>query len=153
MNSAARLRDDLWVSRTTSPFIAVATAIATVRLWRPRPGRAHHRRAPAVLALGTALSTIRLVAAPKGLTVAIGPWGWPSWTIQRAHIAEARAEPRGPAGFGGWGLRWRPGSVALMLRSGPALVLTDVDGRELVFSTDDPEGAVRALNQPANSRT
>jgi hypothetical protein len=34
-----------------------------------------------------------------------------------------------------------------MLRSGPALVLTDHDGRELVISTDDADGAADILNQ------
>lgn len=148
MNSAARLRDHLWVSRTTSPVIAVVTVIAVVQLWHPRSSRTRQTRAAAVLALGAALSTIRLVAAPTDLTVGIGPWGWPSWTIPTCQIAGARAETRGPAGVGGWGLRWRPGSLALMLRRGLALVLTDVDGRELIFSTDDPNGAIAALKQP-----
>lgn len=104
-------------------------------------------RTAVTLALGTALSTVRLVAVPTGLTVGVGPWGWPTWTIPTSRIAEARAEDRAPAGVGGWGLRWTPGRLALMLRSGPALVLTDHDGRELVISTDDADGAADILNQ------
>jgi hypothetical protein len=69
--------------------------------------------------------------------------------VPRSDISDAAAEPDlRPLQWGGWGYRFlgRRGA-AIVLRRGPALVVTRASGRRLAITVDDPEGAVRALDR------
>jgi hypothetical protein len=81
-----------------------------------------------------------------GLAVGLGPLGLPRLRVPLAEIAEARVEDVVPLGYGGWGLRFVPGVVAVVLRAGPAVVVTRRSGRTLVVTVDDAETAVGLLN-------
>lgn len=145
MSSVARIRPDLWVSRTTSPALAALVGLGVAHSLLT--GRARSSPSRLVFAAGTvvALSTIRLVVSPAGVSVGLGPWGYPCYRIPRQRIESVRASEAGVLQFFGLGLRWRPGKVGLVLRSGPALTVRTASGREIVVSTDDPAGAVSAF--------
>jgi MFS family permease len=81
-----------------------------------------------------------------GLAVGMGPIGFPRLRVPLAEVAEAHVEDVMPLGYGGWGLRFLPGTVAVVLRSGPAIVVTRRSGRTLVVTVDDAETAVGLLN-------
>lgn len=81
-----------------------------------------------------------------GLTVGLGPIGVPRLRVPLARIAEAHVEDIVPLGYGGWGLRMHPGTLAIVLRSGPGIVVTRRSGRTLVVTVDDAETAVGLLN-------
>jgi hypothetical protein len=81
-----------------------------------------------------------------GLAVGLGPLGLPRLRVPLAEIAEARVEDVVPLGYGGWGLRFVPGVVAVVLRTGPAVVVTRRSGRTLVVTVDDAETAAGLLN-------
>lgn len=145
MNRAARIQPDLWVSRTTSPTIAAVGVLAIGHsLLTGRTGSSRSR-----FVLGTAavvaLSTIRLVVSPAGVNVGLGPWGYPSYRIPRQRIESVRASDTGVMEFFGLGLRWKPGKIGLVLRSGSALAVLTQSGREIIISTEDPSGAVCAF--------
>ncbi|GAA4543229.1 DUF1648 domain-containing protein [Pseudonocardia xishanensis] len=81
-----------------------------------------------------------------GLTVGWGPFGLPLVRVPLADVAEAHVEDVVPLGYGGWGLRLQPGTVAVVLRAGPGLVVTRRSGRTLVVTVDGAETGAGLLN-------
>jgi hypothetical protein len=61
-------------------------------------------------------------------------------------IRRAEAAHLTPGEWGGWGYRIMPGRSALVLRSGPGLVVTSVDGTQFAISLADAESPARLLN-------
>lgn len=82
----------------------------------------------------------------RGLTVTFTALGWPRIRIALDKIESAVAEDVSPAQFGGWGYRIVPGASGVVLRSGPALIVTRTSGRRFVVTVDDAETAARVLN-------
>lgn len=62
-------------------------------------------------------------------------------SIRRADVADLKASE-----WGGWGYRIMPGRSALILRSGPGLVVTTTDDRQFALTLADPEVPARLLN-------
>lgn len=96
--------------------------------------------------LVAAASTARVTVDRRGLRVGLGPFGWPRIVVPSAEIVSATAADVSPAEFGGWGYRIAPGASAVILRSGPALVVTRRSGRRLAVTVDDPVTAAGLLN-------
>jgi hypothetical protein len=101
-----------------------------------------------VLALvSVVFSSVGLAVGPRGVTVRLGPVGWPAARIARERITDARAVTLPATKVGGWGLHyspWRGGR--LIVRSGPALRLQLAGGGTLTISAEDPAAAVRVLD-------
>ncbi|WP_186290528.1 DUF1648 domain-containing protein [Gordonia zhaorongruii] len=73
-----------------------------------------------------------------GLTVrAIA--GLPRWRIPVEEITDVQViHVRAIGDFGGYGVRWRPGKIGVILKSGPSLAVTRRSGRTFVVTLDDP---------------
>lgn len=91
----------------------------------------------------------------RGLTIGLGVLGWPRLRIPLSDVAEATAATISAAQFGGWGYRLVPGGTGVILRSGPALIVTRTSGRRFTVTVDDPDTAAAVLTglagQPARS--
>ena len=102
-----------------------------------------------VLVAGTLVSLssrATVTADRRGMTVTFSVLGWPRMRVGLDQIESAVAENVSPAQFGGWGYRIIPGASGVVLRSGPALILTRTSGRRFVVTVDDAETAARVLN-------
>nr|WP_272928726.1 DUF1648 domain-containing protein [Leucobacter luti] len=76
--------------------------------------------------------------------------GWPRVRVPAADVAEvAVAEVQPFSEFGGWGLRLVPGTTALVMRAGEALVVTRRSGRTFVATVDDADTAAALLRAAA----
>ncbi|ONH31563.1 hypothetical protein BL254_22905 [Protofrankia sp. BMG5.30] len=51
-----------------------------------------------------------------------------------------------PSEWGCWGYRIMPGRSALVLRAGPGMVVTNIDGKQFAITLDDPETPAALLN-------
>jgi hypothetical protein len=100
-----------------------------------------------------AFSSARVNIDERGVRTALGPLRWPVRTIKLDRVASARPEVRSAWEVGGWGYRARPGTTAIMLRSGECLVLHLVSGREFVISVDHAERGAELLNALLTERS
>ncbi|SFB00877.1 hypothetical protein SAMN05216266_103247 [Amycolatopsis marina] len=82
----------------------------------------------------------------RGTTVAFSALGWPRVRVGLDEIESASVEDVSPIQFGGWGYRIIPGASGVLLRTGPALILTRTSGRRFVVTVDDAETAASVLN-------
>jgi hypothetical protein len=99
------------------------------------------------VALGAGLlAWVQVTVDPRGLTIGLGPWAWAVKKVELATIAGASAEPILASEWGGWGYRIMPGRSALVLRSGPAIVLDLTDGRRFAVTVDGPQAPVALLD-------
>jgi hypothetical protein len=102
------------------------------------------------LALGGALvlvlSSATVTVDRRGLTVAIGLLGWPRVRVPADDVASAAVADVSAWQFGGWGYRVVPGGRGVIMRSGPALVVTRRSGQRFTVTVDDPGTAAGLLN-------
>ena len=98
-----------------------------------------------------------VTAGPQGF-IARSVVGWPKLSVPASDIARAgvvRVDPL--SDFGGWGIRWvvgpsRKGRWAIVVRSGDALEVVRNDGRSVVVTVDDAEGAASVLQSYVGTR-
>jgi hypothetical protein len=101
--------------------------------------------APVVLALVLSTLTWRLRIDSRGV-VARSVLGVPRVTVPAARIQGASVVTVSPvADFGGWGVRWLPGGMGVILRGGEALQVNKRDGRTLTITTHDAGRAAGLL--------
>ena len=132
-----------WANPVATTLLALAVVVAlTVAMWTA-----------ALLVVGSAVIMIfrRITVTIDGRELVVrfsAPWSWPM-RVNRNEIESATAESINPLKWGGYGYR---GSMrlfkraALLLRKGEALRLTLENGRTLLITVDDAEGAVAALD-------
>jgi hypothetical protein len=96
-----------------------------------------------VIALvGVAFSSVTVDADEAGVTVKMGPFGWPTQRIAVGGITGVSAATVKPMSYGGWGYRVRSGVRAIIIRSGPAIRVERADQPDLLITVDDaPAGA------------
>jgi hypothetical protein len=92
------------------------------------------------------LAWVQVTVDARGLRIGLGPWAWTVKNVPRAAIASARAQSTAARDWGGWGYRVLPGRSAVVLHSGPAIVLELADGRRFAVTVDDPETPVALLD-------
>jgi hypothetical protein len=127
--------------------LAVATAMAVAGAVLGFVAGGAQAALLALLALPVgALSWVQVTVDPRGLRIGIGPWGWTVKKVPLVAIAEATAESIAALDWGGWGYRILPGRSALVLRSGPAIVLDLTDGRRFAVTVDGPQATVALLD-------
>ena len=96
----------------------------------------------AIALVGVAFSSVTVDADETGVTVSIGPFGWPTRRIAAGEISAASAVALKPMSYGGWGYRVRSGVRAIIIRSGPAIRIERADQPDLLVTVDDaPSGA------------
>ncbi|XAS69536.1 hypothetical protein V3C33_09955 [Micrococcaceae bacterium Sec5.7] len=96
----------------------------------------------AIAAVAAAFLFARIKADRTGLHVFVAGlvrvMDVPAATISAASAADVRA-----ADYGGWGYRNHGGTVAMLVSSGPAVVVRRTDGRQLAVSGGSPASAAR----------
>lgn len=106
--------------------------------------------APVILLAATVVLAsfirIRVSADWRGLRVVSVLLRIPLKRIPLDRIRRAEAAQLNPGEWGGWGYRIMPGRSALVLRSGPGLVVTTKDGTQFAISLADAENPARLLN-------
>ena len=96
----------------------------------------------AIAIVMVAFSSVRVEADEQGVTVNIGPFGWPRSHIPIEEITGAAAFDVKPMAYGGWGYRVRSGVRAFVIRSGPAIRIERSQGPDTLVTVDDaPVGA------------
>ncbi|GAY09258.1 hypothetical protein TOK_3216 [Pseudonocardia sp. N23] len=81
----------------------------------------------------------------RGLVVALGAVGRPRLRVPVEDIASVTTGEVSPAQFGGWGYRLVPGGSGVVLRGGPALIVTRRSGRRFTVTVDDAQTAAGLL--------
>jgi hypothetical protein len=99
----------------------------------------------------TVLSRARVSVDGRGLTIALGLLGWPRLRVRADDVASVTVADISPAQFGGWGYRVVPGGRGVIIRSGPALVVTRRSGQRLTVTVDGPETAAGVLSGVATA--
>jgi hypothetical protein len=132
----------VWVHARSSVFVMIAIAsiypAALIAVAVPWLG------ALLIVAavLGAAFLTARIRVDRSGLRVFAGGFlrviDVPASSISAVAAAEVRA-----ADYGGWGFRHRDGTAAMLVSSGPAVVVKQVDGRRLAVSGGSAASAER----------
>ncbi|WP_055549641.1 hypothetical protein [Streptomyces sp. NBRC 110028] len=141
----------VWTHSVGSPVLAVVGAGCTllgVVLAAVTAAAAVTAEAVLIAAgvISVALCRCRVIADRRGLSVA--PWfaPRPRLRIPLERIEKATSREAHALGLGGWGYRIQPGRRALVLRSGDALFLRLVTGKEFVVTVDDAATAAALLN-------
>ena len=89
-------------------------------------------------------SGLRVVSALLPITLKHVPLG----RIRLAEVAELH-----PMEWGGWGYRIFPGRSAIILRSGPGLVVTTTNDKQFAISLPDPQPAAAVTNALLSQQT
>lgn len=138
------VRDDirLWVHARSSVFVMIAVAslfpAALIAIAVPWLGLLL-----VVLALvGAAFLFARVTADRRGLKVRLAGlvpvMDVPAGVISAASAADVKA-----ADYGGWGYRHHDGTAAMLVSSGPAVVVRKNDGQQVAVSGGSPDTAAR----------
>jgi hypothetical protein len=86
------------------------------------------------------------VGRAGGLQVRCGVLGWPRCSYPRDSIVSGEAIAVSIWRTWNWGFSWTPrGGWSFILRSGPAIRLTLLDGRRVTVGVDDPAAALTAF--------
>jgi hypothetical protein len=92
--------------------------------------------------IGAAFLCARIKADRRGLKVLLAGvvpvMDVPAGAISAASAADVRA-----ADYGGWGYRHHSGTAAMLVSSGPAVVVKKTDGQSLAVSSGNQDSAVR----------
>jgi hypothetical protein len=87
----------------------------------------------------------RVAVDDRGVEVRMGPFGWPRVFRPASEISSVKVRRVEWWRYGlGYRLIWH--GTAVVPRGGNAVELGLKSGRRFVFSTDDPEGATRRIN-------
>ena len=96
--------------------------------------------------VGVAFSSVTVDVDESGVTVRIGPFGWPTQHIPADEIADASTVAVKPMSYGGWGYRVRSGVRAIIIRSGPAIRIERTDQSDLLVTVDDAPAGAAAIS-------
>lgn len=135
----SRVIGPTWLTWVTAALLVVEVGI-TVVFPAAAPG--------AVIALVVTVLCARfeVTVDHRGLRVTTGLVRLPIKRIPLDRVERAEAQDVQAGDWGGWGYRVMPGRSALVLRSGPALVVTTADGRRFAATVDDPAVPAGLLN-------
>jgi len=143
----------LWL---TLALVAIGAVAYTPILLRGESGVAMFGLS--ILAVATLLCAsfirLRISVDWRGLRV-VSLFGIPMKRIPLDHVDVVEATDIRPMDWGGWGYRIMPGRSAVVLRSGPGLVVTSTSGKQFAITIDDPEepaALLQALVARAGSR-
>ena len=93
----------------------------------------------AAVAVMAVFLRVHVVVDDRGLRVSSGLGGLPIKRIRPEQIQAAETTELVPVRWGGWGYRFLPGRSALILHTGPGLVVTTTAGKQFAISLDEPE--------------
>lgn len=103
----------------------------------------------AVLAV-LAFASLRVTVDWRGLRVISLLTGVPLQRIPLNQIQDVQVADLHPAEWGGWGYRVMSGKSAVIVRSGPGIVITTHDGKQFALSLRNPEAPAGLLHTLAD---
>lgn len=141
----------LWI---TLGMCALFALVYTPILLSDDPSTAGFGLAIGVLAVLVCASFIRLRVSIdwRGLRV-VSLFGIPLKRIALDQVSAVEAAEIRPMDWGGWGYRIMPGRSAVVLRSGPGLVVTTTSDKLFAITLDDPERPAALLQTLAARST
>lgn len=102
----------------------------------------------AAIAVTAAIATVlafRVRIDRRGLCVT-SVFGVPRFSVKPEEIERVEVVEVNPLGeFGGYGVRWRPGRLGVVLRTGEAIEVHRTSGRSFVVTVDDAETGAAVL--------
>ncbi|WP_449281386.1 DUF1648 domain-containing protein [Leucobacter sp.] len=103
-----------------------------------------------VAAMSAVCAWFRVRIDPEGLE-ARSLVGWPSFRVPAGDVERVEVREVSPfAEWGGWGLRWVPGTgFGIVMRTGEGIVITRRDGRTFAVTVDDAETGAALLSAVA----
>ncbi|TLM72110.1 hypothetical protein [Pseudarthrobacter sp. NamB4] len=132
----------LWVHARSSVFVMIAIASvfpsALIAIVVPWLGGL----LVVVAIVGAAFLCARVKADRAGLKVLLAGLV-PVMNVPAGAISEATAADIKAADYGGWGYRHHDGTAAMLVSSGPAVVVSKTDGQRLAVSGGSPASAAR----------
>ncbi|MDR7158625.1 hypothetical protein [Arthrobacter sp. BE255] len=132
----------LWVHARSSVFVMIAVAVlfpaALIVVALPWLGAF----LAALAVVAAAFLCARVKADRSGLRVLVAGV-LPVMHVPAAAISEASASEVKAADYGGWGYRNHSGTAAMLVSSGPAVVVRKTDGHRLAVSGGSPASAAR----------
>ena len=137
--SWSRTVGSVWIPVGGVVLIAGGIALGVLVSWGAATG-------PLVVGVLLLLfGSARVTVDRRGLTVALGVLGWPRVRVHAGDIVAVSVADVSPAQFGGWGYRIIPGGSGIVVRSGPALIVTKRSGHRFTVTVDDAETAASLL--------
>ena len=106
-----------------------------------------------VIILLAAFTRLRVTVDWRGLRVVSALLRIPLKRIRPEHVRAVEAAELRASEWGGWGYRFAPGRSAIILRSGPGLVVTTATGRQFAVTIADPEIPAALLQAIAQRQT
>lgn len=82
---------------------------------------------------------LRVAIDGRGLRVVSWLLGVPFKRIPLEHLRAVESTDLRPGEWGGWGYRIMPRRSAVILRSGPGLLITTTDDKQFAITLDAPE--------------
>ncbi len=137
----------VWIDHVHAPWArwgAVLAAAAAVVMFFIAPPAAIPLGIVAVA--GALLSEIVLRIDARGVHTLWGPFGWPHTRIPLEQIVAARSERIRSVEWGGWGYRVSPRGVAVVIRSGPGLVVSRSGRPDYAVTTRHAEAGAEVLS-------
>ncbi|BAS09413.1 hypothetical protein AHiyo4_28350 [Arthrobacter sp. Hiyo4] len=132
----------MWVHARSSVFVMIAVAslfpAALIAVALPWLGAL----VAALAVVAAAFLCARVKADRRGLRVLVAGV-LPVMDVPAAAISTASAADVRAADYGGWGYRNHSGTAAMLVSSGPAVVVHQTDGRNLAVSGGSPASAAR----------
>ncbi|MCU1518857.1 MAG: hypothetical protein JWQ75_3578 [Pseudarthrobacter sp.] len=132
----------LWVHARSSVFVMITVAAlfpaALISIAVPWLGAG----LAALAVVAAAFLCARVKADRTGLRVLVAGV-LPVMDVPAAAISEASASEVKAADYGGWGYRNHSGTAAMLVSSGPAVVVRKTDGHRLAVSGGSPASAAR----------
>ncbi|MCI4658291.1 hypothetical protein [Cryobacterium zhongshanensis] len=138
-----------WITTVTVPLFAIASlasfaAAATLLIVTGRDGGsgADAFGGVVLLVLGVLLlgfARLRISVDWRGLKVVTWFLGIALKTIPLTEIESVHTDTLEPLQWGGWGYRFMPGRSAIILRTGPGVVVTLTNGKQFAVSLNSPE--------------
>ena len=145
----------VYSGRTTNwPLIAAACAggLALMLFGRPWAGPWPGMIVPLVIFLGILTLTLmtstslRVTTGPRGVDIRWGVLGFPRFAYPREQIAGGEIVTVSIWRTWNSGISWSPrAGWTFVLRSGPAVRLTLINGRRVTIGVHDPDAALAAL--------
>lgn len=133
--AAASARTETWSASASNGWVALGAVLPVMLVLFLDP--VWMILMVAISIVMVAFSSVRVAANEQGVTVDIGPFGWPRTHISIDVITGAAAFDIRPMAYGGWGYRVRSGVRAVVIRSGPAIRIERSDGPDTMVTVDD----------------
>ena len=144
-----------WITTVTVPLFALASvamlaAAVSILIFTDRDDAGADILGAVVLLVLVvpmlAFARLRISVDWRGLKVVTWILGIPLKTIPLSEIESVRTDALEPMHWGGWGYRFMPGRSAIILRTGPGVIVNLTNGKQFALSLNAPETPAALLS-------